>query len=180
MEENLIINFLENELFLLSLDNLQYNDLENSLSHNISEVKKKSLLNSLAISNGFTFSFGKLISLSMLHNQITESEISQKTKIPIQIIEDLKNDRIFINSIPIISCSKLIKYLKIPFEQAKEIIINSFDLILQNSIQENSKSYVYGRTNNSKPLHINQNFNSLFQNKEAIEKYLDKLKEIED
>lgn len=132
-------------------------------------------------------SLGELISKAIEKENISISEISKDSSLPASTIEQLQTDSIFANSIPIILLKNLLKRLQISFNKAQESIIKSFHILkneaafssssintVQLSYKKRNAEIVSSFANKTKKSE-NQN---LFQNEEALNKYLNRLSEL--
>lgn len=132
-------------------------------------------------------SLGILITKSLEKEKINVDEISTESNLPVATIEQLQSDSILANSIPIVSFRTLLKKLKIPFDKAEQAIIKTFN-ILKNDVAFspstlNSTHLAY-RSRYSKEVVGTSSKTSksdsqlLFKNEEALNKYLDRLREL--
>jgi hypothetical protein len=132
-------------------------------------------------------SFGVLINKELKKVKMDATGLSEKSGLPVFTIEQLQSDRILANSIPVIHFKNLLKTLQIPFDVASEAIFKTFELIKNESTLSmsfiGSSKFAYRRKSISVPSSVSSK-NSLtesqvlFQNEEALKKYLNRLKEL--
>jgi hypothetical protein len=152
----------------------------------MSEDKKAMLiqkLNTVIVS----FSFGQLLQQAMHNLNVTEEVIAEKSKIPVSVVADLKNDAIYTNNVPIVLFKNLLSALGLSFKPVETAMRKTFE-ILQNQVAVRGdnpsgfspafrKGYYTSResfTKNSPKTDGKE----LFENKEALEKYLSRLNEL--
>jgi len=151
----------------------------------VSLNKKNNMVNSLYEKLAVD-SLGILISQAIERKQLSIKDLSFESNLPLSTLELLQADLILANSIPIMSFQKLLKRLQIPLEKAQEAIIKTFH-ILKNELafsptSVNSIHLAYRRS-----IKVTTSINSkaskseiqhLFQNEEALTKYLNRLSEL--
>lgn len=132
-------------------------------------------------------SLGVLISKAIEDKKFNTAAIATESSLPVTTIEQLKADLILANSIPVISFKNLLKNLQIPIEKAHEAIIKTFhvlksDLTLSPSAVSSMRlSYRRRNTKSSTDFMSKANKSEnqfLFQNEEALNKYLNRLNEL--
>ncbi|MBL7894836.1 MAG: hypothetical protein JNK50_06065 [Bacteroidia bacterium] len=130
-------------------------------------------------------SLGVLIENALAKVNPDINAIAGKTNLPENSIEQLKSDAIFANSIPVISLRNLLKELQIPFEKAEQAILKSFHILksdLAFSASSMSNLRLAYRRRNSKLSSNTKSGKSdsqyLFENEEALSKYLKRLSEL--
>jgi hypothetical protein len=152
----------------------------------ISSEKAKQMVNSL-FEKLAVDSLGILISKAIETGNFKVEEISTESSLPVMTIEQLQADLILANSIPVISFKNLLKSLQIPFDRAQEAIIKTFH-ILKNDLAFSpstvtSMRLAYRRRNTKSSTSFNTKASKaesqyLFQNEEALNKYLKRLDEL--
>lgn len=160
--------------------------LSSPISVNMDNERKLALLqklNSLAES----LSFGQLLQQAMQYMGATEELIAEKVKLPISVIGELKNDTIYTNNVPIVFFKGLLSSLNISFKSAEAAIRKTFEMLQnQTTIKNNAlsgfspafrKGYYTAKESFSKSS-PNTDGKELFENKEALEKYLTRLSEL--
>ena len=132
-------------------------------------------------------SLGILISKAMEKEGLNIEEIAIESGLPTTSIEQLQADLILANSIPVISFKALLKKLQIPFDKAKEAITKTFHILkseMDFSPSTISSMQLAFRRRNTKDassfsLKASKSENQyLFQNEEALNKYLNRLGEL--
>lgn len=132
-------------------------------------------------------SLGILISKAIESGNIKVEEIATESSLPVMTIEQLQADLILANSIPVISFKNLLKRLQIPFDKAQEAIIKTFH-ILKNDLAFSPSTVIsmrlaYRRRNTKSSTSFTTKASKaenqyLFQNEEALSKYLNRLDEL--
>lgn len=160
--------------------------MEGKYSVEISSEKAKQMVNSLYEKLAVD-SLGIIISKAIETGNIKVEEIATESSLPIMTIEQLQADLILANSIPVISFKNLLKRLQIPFDKAQEAIIKTFH-ILKNDLAFSPSTVTamrlaYRRRNTKSSTSFNTKASKaenqyLFQNEEALNKYLNRLGEL--
>lgn len=160
--------------------------VECSYSIEMSSDKKTQMVNSLYVRFAVD-SLGVLITKSLENEKINVDEASTESNLPVATIEQLQSDSILANSIPIVSFRTLLKKLQIPFDKAEQAIIKTFN-ILKNDVAFSpsalNSSHLAYRSRYSKEVAGTSSKTSksdsqlLFKNEEALNKYLDRLREL--
>lgn len=147
------------------------------------EVRIDRMVNSLTLELSKD-SLGTIVSKSLAEQNLSENQLQEKTGLTPSLVEAIKKDLVFTNSIPVKSLAKLIKLLNLGMEAALAAIQVTFD-----KLQTESRSFV------SVPLNIQPSFRKgmirgeigkdlahlksdesyLYQNEEALNKYTSRL-----
>jgi len=152
----------------------------------ISAEKAKEMIKSL-YENLAVDSLGVLITNALEKTNIKVEEAARESRLPITTLEQLQADVILANSIPVISLKTLLKALKIPFNKAEEAIMKTFHILKNEMVFSpatiNSMQLTYRRRNAKGASSFNTKANKsekqyLFQNEEALTKYLKRLDEL--
>lgn len=162
---------------LTSILNMHY-------SNHIDESKEKLLLDKL-YSKINVLTFGQLISETEKAKSITDESLAEESKLSLNIISNLKSDLEFPNNIPIVLLKNLLKKLDVTFKEVEQSIWKTFE-ILKNNNSFASKHFfqpVYKRKEHeNKKDFIKSNHKSfgkeLYENEDALKKYLSKLENL--
>lgn len=165
----------------LTLLNIISTNYESQPSEEAAERMIQKLYERLSID-----SFGVLITNSLHKAQINTETLSEKSGLPVSTIEQLQNDRILANSIPIMSFRDLLKALQIPFIKADRAIRKTFQILKSetsfSATALGSSQLSYRRKSVSVPASLSTNSPTesqyLFQNEAALKKYLNRLNEL--
>lgn len=160
--------------------------LSSPVSVNMSNEKKTLLMQKLnAVIT--SLSFGQLLQQAMQNLNATDEIVSEKSKLPITVIADLKNDNIYTNNVPIVLFKGLLSALNLSFKPVEEAIRKTFEMLQsQVAMKSNNlsgfspafrKGYYTSRESLSKNA-PNTDGKELFENKEALDKYLARLNEL--
>lgn len=132
-------------------------------------------------------SLGVLINNALSKTNMGLENLSSESSLPVSTIEQLQTDRILANSIPVIPFRNLLKKLQIPFNMAEQAIYKTFQ-ILKNEMDFSSAALgasklSYRRRSVSVPASLGTKTSHsenqyLFQNEEALQKYLKRLNEL--
>jgi hypothetical protein len=149
------------------------------------EPKKNRLLEHL-MDIAFSMSFGELLAKKMAQQSMNKEGLAQQAKLPHSIVNDLLADNIYTNNVPIIILKNLLNTLQINFSAAENGIRKTFE-ILQNRISSTEllgaqkpayrKGLFISKEAFSNPQGKNEG-KELYENKEALEKYLHRLDEL--
>lgn len=160
--------------------------LEGEYSIKISSEKRDILLANIA-KTASILSFGELLNNTMVTNNKEGQFIAEEVKLPLSVVEQLKADAVYTNNIPVMLLMKLLQYLNIPFQQAEKAILKTFDLINSQGMIE-KMSFHGNQLSYRKGYHSSRESitwagkdmvgKDLFENKEALNKYLSRLKEL--
>jgi hypothetical protein len=130
---------------------------------------------------------GSLVTEALSKSNTPVAELQKKTGLTASLLEAIKNDMVFTNSIPIKSLVRLLKYLGVTFEKAQSAIDTTFDKLSIESKMFLSihpisqpvfrKGTLYNDMNfDFKRLKTDESY--LYQNKEALDKYRTRLNEL--
>ncbi len=132
-------------------------------------------------------SFGQLLHQAMQNMNANEDVIAEKSKIPVSVVEDLKNDAIYTNNVPIVLFKSLLSALNLSFKSVETSIRKTFEILQSQVVVKNDnqsgfspafrKGYYASRESFSKNSPKTDG-KELFENKEALEKYLSRLDEL--
>ena len=133
-------------------------------------------------------SLGILLINAFKENNIKTEELATEVSLPLSIIEQLKDDSILANSIPVISFKNLVKKLQIPFDKVELAINKTFHLLKNETSFSpsviNSLQLSYRRRSDKTVSSVlskkagKSEKQFLFQNEEALNKYLKRLGEL--
>ncbi|HEY9044628.1 MAG TPA: hypothetical protein VIN08_01985 [Ohtaekwangia sp.] len=132
-------------------------------------------------------SFGELLTNSLKSSNKTADALAAESGLSLSTIEQLQQDRILANSVPVMQFKNLLKVLQISFAGASQSILKTFELLKsENTISAyslGSTRFAYRRKSVPVPSSVNVK-NSLtesqvlFQNEEALKKYLSRLEQL--
>jgi len=132
-------------------------------------------------------SLGILLTNALKDNNIKTDDLAVEVSLPTTTIEQLKEDYILANSIPVISFRNLLKKLQIPFDKVEQAINKTFHMLKNEASFSpsmiGSLQLSYRRRNASTASAFNTKASKserqyLFQNEEALNKYLKRLGEL--
>lgn len=132
-------------------------------------------------------SLGILLINALKDNNIKSDDLAAEVSLPATTIEQLKEDSILANSIPVISFRNLLKKLQIPFDKVEQAINKTFHMLKNEAGFSpsviGSLQLSYRRRNAGTASAFNTKTNKserqyLFQNEEALNKYLKRLGEL--
>lgn len=134
-----------------------------------------------------SLSFGQLLQQAMQNLNVTEGVIAEKSKIPVSVVTDLKNDVIYPNNVPIVLFKNLLSALSLSFKPVETAIRKTFEILQSQVAVKNEspsgfspafrKGYYTSRESFTK-ISPKTDGKELFENKEALEKYLSRLNEL--
>jgi len=189
------IDPLDEALRLLVLENadeLEFNQavkgmvfMEENVEAEMSAVGKEKLISGLT-SLLTSPSFGDIIKTQMRKVQLDAARLSQETQLPETLIEELTMDRFYVNNVPIKFFKTLLNTLQITFESAESAVRKTFTML--QSQQDDYSASVLLKPSFRKSLMVSSDEVSdmitsnkgkeLFENKEALDKYLLRLNEL--
>jgi hypothetical protein len=131
---------------------------------------------------------GSLVQKALVEKSTSVEAVQTTTGLTASLLEDIKSDMIFTNSIPIKSLGKLLKLLNISFEKGQAAINATFEkLSTENKLFLAIPSKIHpafrkGMSNASgfDLMRTRSDESYLYQNKEALDKYTKRLGELYD
>lgn len=152
----------------------------------LSEDKVNSLLSSLSqtLSND---TLGSLIQRALEEKSASLEAVQTVTGLSVSLLEDIKTDMVFTNSIPVKSLGKLLKFLNVSIEKAQASIDATFEklttenrifLTLPSKVQPAFRKGTSNSVNGVELMRMRTDESYLYQNKEALEKYTKRLGEL--
>lgn len=132
-------------------------------------------------------SLGVLVQRGLEATTTPVTEIQSVTGLTLSLLEDIKQDMVFTNSVPVRSLVKLMKLLNISLDKAQAAIQTTFEKLSAESKMflsipaKAQPSFRKGMTHGDasfdfKRLRSDESY--LYQNKEALDKYTNRLAEI--
>jgi len=186
LDEALRILWLESskEADVLRSENEIRNILESDHSSEMSADEQSLMINKLTVLLS-TPSFGHQLKAAIASSNIPIEVLSEKTSLAIEMIEDLKLDKIFTNNIPVVFLKTLLQQLNLSFKSVEQSIWKTYNVLKSGEfVSNNSISQPSFRRNqiNSRDTYLKINSTTdgkeLFENEQALTKYLSKLEEI--
>lgn len=184
LDEALRVIFLESAKETDALNSEQeMNQILSSVDFVMSDVKKMLMLEKLnAVST--SLSLGQLLQRAIADLSTTDAVIAEKSNLPIEIIENLKNDSIYTNNVPIKLFKNLVSFLNISFKAVEESVRKTFEILQSPAVAKSDsfsgfspafrKGYYASRESLTKNTSATDG-KELFENKESLEKYLSRL-----
>ena len=130
-------------------------------------------------------SFGELIQSAMQVRQITGGMLVEKTGMSPAVIAALGNDVVYPNNVPIQILKKLVLELKLSYVAVKEAVLKTFSLLQQQAALKHLSGYAPAFRRGHEVIGGAQlgnasdsDGNELFENIDALNKYLDRLEEL--
>lgn len=154
----------------------------------LTDEKAKLLLSSLtqALSKD---TLGLLVQKALTTSGIDSVELQKNTGLTPSLIDDIKADMVFTNSIPVKSLVKLLKLLRISVDKAQEAIDVTFEklsvesrlfLTVPANAQPSFRKGVSSNAVNFDLSRLKSDESYLYQNKEALDKYTKRMNELYD
>lgn len=156
--------------------------LSGNYSIEMSSIKKNELINKLygTVEN---VSLGQLITAAITETKRAEEDLAKESQLPFKTFSELKNDEVFPNNIPILLLRNLLKQLNISYNAAEQAIVKTFDIMknrdfVSSYISQPSFRKSQSSSRDSLMKIYKTDGRELFENEEALNKYLLKLKEL--
>jgi len=134
-----------------------------------------------------SLSFGQLLQQAMQTMGVSEALAAEKSSLPVNVIQDLKGDVIYTNNVPIKLLKNLLTVLNISFKSVEASIRKTFEMLQSQTFSKNDsfsgfspafrKGYFASRETFSNKTSKTDG-KELYENKEALEKYLTRLNEL--
>jgi len=130
---------------------------------------------------------GSLVQKALSANNKSANEVQLATGLTSSLLEDIKADMVFTNSVPVKSLVKLLKLLNVSLEKAQTAIDATFEKLSVESKMfltlpvKAQPSFRKGTSNNTSGLNLmclKSDESYLYQNKEALDKYTKRLGEL--
>jgi hypothetical protein len=152
----------------------------------MSEAKRDELVNKL-FDTVKSASLGQLVTEAMEAKGIKQQALAKATKVPAYIIKGLKADSVFPNNIPVLLLKNLLVMLEISFQKVERAILKTFEIMKRNEYinpglittvsfrngQNDTNEFPFLRGSTARP-----DGRELYENKESLQKYISKLKEL--
>jgi len=155
-------------------------------SAELTKEKTNALLSSLAQSLSKD-TLGSLVEKALAQNIKPVTELQPLTGLSPSLLEDIKTDMVFTNSVPVKSLVKLLKFLNISLDKAQAAINVTFDKLSAESkmflsIPVNTQPAFRKNVSHSDSAfdfkRVKSDESYLYQNKEALEKYTKRFAEL--
>ena len=173
-------------------DNLRFEELESNIVFTaepkleMSVALKEKLTNKLYEAIQIN-SLGKLVEKSINERGATNPQLIEISGLTEDIINGIKEDALFPNSIPIKSLKKLLRWLELEFEQTEKAIRKTFKILMAEI--GNNQDYrfevkpTFRRQNNSEQISERERYSDsraskLYRNEIALDKYIKRLGEL--
>jgi hypothetical protein len=130
---------------------------------------------------------GSLIQNALASSDTNISDLQANTGLTTSLLEDIKSDMVFTNSVPVKSLVKLLKLLNVSLEKAQLAIDATFERLSAESKMfltiptKTQPSFRKGMSNNTGAfdmVRLKSDESYLYQNKEALDKYTKRLSEL--
>ena len=130
-------------------------------------------------------SFGQLLQEAMQQQNIAEPMLVENTGLTPFVIDELKSDGVYPNNVPIQLFKKLIMTLKLSYSNVKAAVLKTVSLLKQQAVVSDVSGYTPAFRKVHEQFSRNQIRKShdsdgkeLFENEEALNKYLNRLEEL--
>jgi hypothetical protein len=152
----------------------------------LSEDKTNILLSSLVQSLSKD-TLGSLVKKALAEKNISVEAIQHTTGLSSSLLEDIKSDMVFTNSIPVKSLGRLLRFLNVSFERAHAAINATFEklntenklfLAVPSKIEPAFKKGTFHNPSGFDVVRLKSDEGYLYQNKEALDKYTKRLGEL--
>lgn len=162
------------------------NMLKTDYNIQITDTEKEAILSKLN-SYASAASFGDLLVEALNQKNISVQILSQELKITESLIDDLKTDKVFTNNIPVVFVKNILQVLGISFKKAETAILKTFEVLKSQAVIEevNFRSTqpafrkgLYASRENSAWSNNMAESRDLYENEEALKKYLLRLNEL--
>lgn len=185
LDEALRVMYLQNS----TNDGPAQKNLATILSINYSlempEEKKAKLLSQLK-SLSVAPTLGQVLQEKLKELNIQPDQLASTTSLPVRVMQDLLEDKIYTNNVPIVFFKNLLKKLNVSFAQAEKSIRKTFELLQSHTLAVESSSFhpayrkgLFTEREVSLPaISHRSDGKELYENKEALDNYLTRLEEL--
>jgi hypothetical protein len=130
-----------------------------------------------------TMSLGEVAVEKMRSLNISTKSLAEQVKLSEERIEQIKNDEIYPNSIPVVLLKDFLEKLKVKFNMAEKGIMKTFEMVLSRLIVPAVECRPVFRRASSREISevggaLRKTKSDLYENKEALFNYLNKLEEL--
>lgn len=156
-------------------------------SYSFPDEKKQQFITSLNESLSKD-SLGKLIQKSLSDHSLTSDELMEKTGISASLQQNMLEDMVFPNSIPVKSLARLLKFLGISIQNAIQSIKKTYQILILEKKMLNTipgeilPSFRHrslpGEDYRRYSITEGKSSSYLYQNREALDKYISRLEEL--
>jgi transcriptional regulator with XRE-family HTH domain len=150
----------------------------------MSERKKKRLFDHLLTQTAKSPSFGQLLYDYIQAKNYTPEKLASQVKLSQERIHGLLKDELSTNLIPVKRLKRLLKTLEISFDEVETAIWKTYEIVKesQSGAQKKGNYQVSFRKSFGKNTRVKgtgeADSRNLYQNEEALDKYLNRLKEL--
>ena len=130
-------------------------------------------------------SFGQLMQETMRQQSVAEQLLVENSGLTQAVVQDLKRDGIYPNNVPIQLFKKLVMTLKLSYANVKAAALKTVGLLKQQAVVNDVSGYTPAFRKGHEELSSGQLRKShdsdgkeLFENEEALNKYLNRLEEL--
>ena len=190
------INALDEALRLHWLENSQQGDpvfSEKELkmiltapdTFDMKEDRKIALIDKL-YENVKTQSLGELVTDRISAKNLRIERLAADTKLPVEMLKEVQTDKVFPNNIPVMLLKGLLRKLEISIAPAKTAIVKTFESLKRSEMMDiatQSAQVSFRRKNqDSRNFYVKKGSKSdgreLYENKDALDKYISRLEEL--
>jgi hypothetical protein len=127
-------------------------------------------------------SLGELISQAITTENIPDLDLAAQTGLTLNSVKELREDAVFPNNIPVLLFQRFLERLHISFQSVEQSIWKTFEILKRKDFIDSCPGYVLARKSRGEIKDGLQNRKAsgreFHQDKESLEKYLIKLKEL--
>lgn len=190
--ENIKLNNLDEALRLIWLDSPDIDDtIVNDILNTDYQLQmpidlKNDMINQLE-HHLLNKSLGNLLLEQMSIKEIDISSLTTLTKLPNTLLNDILEDKVLTNNIPVLFVKNLLTTLNIRFEDAKKAIFRTFEIVKSNQFGID-RGFSMAQPSFRKQGSVNRTLNDwtaissdnreLFENEDALNKYLLRLNDL--
>jgi len=147
----------------------------------MSDKQKQLMLMQLKQKHVTAYTFGNVLTQAMEAKKWNVQSLIEKAHVPLNVMENLLADKIYANTVPVGFMKNILSILEIPFSEAANAIRTSFDSLkvqpAYNAVARPvARKSSHRKTNNTQAG--NSKTKALFENEEALNKYLNHLEQI--
>ena len=128
------------------------------------------------------YTLGNVLTQAMEAKKWNVQSLIEKAHVPLNVMENLLADKIYANTLPVGFMKNILSILEIPFNEAANAIRTSFDSLKVQPAYNAAGARPVGRKSSHRKTNSTQAGNSktkaLFENEEALNKYLNHLEQI--
>jgi hypothetical protein len=177
LDETIRLLFLDEDNKLMS-ENLSF-VLQGNYKTKMTISQKERML--MKLKQRTVPTFGQLLAQAVTNMNTTLAILAEKAKLPLDLLESLIADLVFANKVPVVLMKSLLRSLHLSFDVVQPSMLKSFQQLKEGKTNLESGfsfSPSYRKGTQGQTSSLTKGSSDVFENEEAMTKYLTRLKEL--